>query len=111
MPQNRLLAIVTMALLLGPSQTVGQATATLQELYAIESLIGSKDCRKLYAFVTSRAHLAAGSDALAVELRNFMRDVEAGRLDCFQSTRARPTVPGQPPAVQDTVAFRFGEIY
>ncbi len=113
MPQNRLLAIVTMALLLGPTQSMGQQAASLQELYAIESLIGGKDCRKLYSFLTARTHLVTGGDALAIELRNFMRDVEAGRLDCFQPRRARAAaVPAVGQVAQkDTTSFQFGEIY
>lgn len=103
-----------MALMLGPSPSFGQQTATIQELYTIENLIGGKDCGALYSYVSSRSHLVAGGDSLAAELRKFMRDVEGGRLDCYKPTPVRADglrFGSSPPAVTAASNLRFGDIY
>jgi hypothetical protein len=103
-----------MALMLGSSPSFGQQTATLQELYAIENLISGKDCGALYSYVSSRSHLVTGGDSLASELRKFMRDVEAGRLDCYKPTPVRSAdlrFRGAAPIDQTSASLRFGDIY
>ncbi len=120
MPEHRLLALITAALMLGPSQTLGQQAASLQELYTLERLISGKDCGALHSFVSSRGYLISGSDALSQELQKFMRDVETGRLDCFTTAALapRPATPlppsrgqtGQLPASAN-VNDQFRDIY
>ncbi len=82
MPNNKLLAIVTIMVMVG-SNAKAQQLFTIDELLEIESLISGKDCGALYSYLASNPKMTTGSDPLAAELRSFRVDVEAGRLDCF----------------------------
>lgn len=91
MANNRLLAVVTVLLLVG-STGDAQDNVTLQELQAIESLIAGKDWRALYTYVVANPKLTAGNDPLAVELRSFVDDAKRGLLNTFNAAPS-PSAP------------------
>ena len=92
MAEKRLLAIVTVLLLMGTSGNAQQGPS-INDLRTIERLIEGGDWRALYTYIDANPRLTAGNSALAVELRSFAEDAERGRLNQFdapQSSRADP---------------------
>lgn len=90
MANNKLLAIVTVMMMLG---THAKSEPTLDDLIVIEGLIGAADWRALYDYVQENPRLVVGSSALATELRSFTNDVDAGQLSIFDASPAATTAP------------------
>jgi hypothetical protein len=87
MPDKRLLAIVTVMMMVGTQGQAQQQPFSIAELRKIEALISGRDCGALYDYVASNPRLTFGRDPLAVELRSFQQEVETGRLECYSSQR------------------------
>lgn len=94
MANKRLLAIVTMMILVG-STGGSRSEPTLQDLFTIDKLIEEGDWRALYSFVDANPRLTDGDSPLAAELQSFKDDVESGQLNVFDAT---------PSPVQENVA-------
>ncbi|MGJ8584392.1 MAG: hypothetical protein ACSHXD_09895 [Marinosulfonomonas sp.] len=90
----KLTAIVTTLILIGGGHSA-HAAYNLQQLQQIEQYVASKDCGGLLGYLESNPSIMAGSDSLAVELRNFANGVEGGLIQCLS---APPTRSGQTPA-------------
>ena len=86
MPNNKLLAIVTVMVMVGTNSNA-QQLFSIEDLRKIESLIAGKDCGALYSYIASNPRMTLGNDPLAAELRSFRQDVETGRLDCYVPQR------------------------
>lgn len=82
MPNRKLLAIVTVLLNLG-SGSLAQEAYTIDQLREVERLVTGRDCGGLQTFLSDNPILTAGEDALAVELRTFMSNVNFGLIDCL----------------------------
>ena len=82
MPNSRLLAIITAAIMFAPGQGA-RAAFTLPELLEIERLIVSQDCLLLWSYLRSNPALVQGDDPLALELRNFSNGINGGLIDCL----------------------------
>ena len=82
MPNRKLLAIVTVFLNL-VSGDFAQDTYTIDQLREVERLVTSRNCGGLQTFLADNPVLTAGQDALAVELRTFMSNVNFGLIDCL----------------------------
>ncbi len=91
MADKRLLAIVTVLILMGSAGNA-QRSPSIDELRTIEGLIEGGDWRALYSYVVSNPDLTSGDSALATELRSFAEDVEQGRLDQFDAPEPTPAV-------------------
>lgn len=82
MADKKLLAIVTVLILVG-SSGAAQQNASINDLLEIERLIEGGDWRALYSFLLENPQLTAGNSPLAMELQSFSEDVKSGRLDTF----------------------------
>ena len=82
MPNPRLMAVVTVLLLVAGPQA-GQARYTLAQLQVIEQFILARDCAGLEAYLIQNREILEGDDPLAVELRNFMAGVSSGLIQCL----------------------------
>ncbi|MEE4186881.1 MAG: hypothetical protein V2I76_00350 [Roseobacter sp.] len=98
MADKKLLAIVTVLILIG-SSGAAQQEASISDLQQIEKLIEVGDWRALYSYLVSNPQLTVGTSPLALELRAFSEDVESGRIDTFnvasteQVSRNQTSVP------------------
>lgn len=88
MANNRLLAIVTILILVGSSGSA-QQEPSIEELLTIEKLIDGGDWRALYTYVEANPRLTAGDSPLATELRSFVDDAKRGRLNRFDASPNR----------------------
>ena len=86
MPRPNLIAIITAMIMFGGPASA-QSAFSIDELRRIESLINAKDCGALRDYLRANPRFLVGADPLAVELRVFARDVDAGRLDCYAPTQ------------------------
>lgn len=84
MANSRLLAIVTILILMGQSAH-SQQSPSIDELQAMERMIEDGDWRGLYDYVEANPNLTAGEGALANELRSFVDEVERGQLRNFDA--------------------------
>lgn len=91
MANKKLMAIVTMMVLLGADASA-QSDPTLEDLLTIDKLIQDGDWRALYTYVEANPRLTAGSSPLAQELQSFKDDIERGQLNTFD---AGPSAPQQ----------------
>ncbi len=82
MPNPRLMAVVTVLLLMAGPQA-GHARYSLAQLQVIEQLILARDCAGLEAYLIENREILEGDDPLAVELRNFMAGVSSGLIQCL----------------------------
>lgn len=82
MADRKLLAIVTVLILVGSSGSA-QQDASINDLLEIERLIEDGDWRALYSFLLENPQLTVGNSPLAMQLQSFSADVESGRLDRF----------------------------
>jgi len=82
MPSPRLIAIVT-ALMFLTGGNAANAAYTLEQLRQIDDLISSKDCAALWNYLIDNPELLQGDDPLAVELRQFVIEVEKGLISCL----------------------------
>ncbi|MGL4310940.1 MAG: hypothetical protein ACRCSU_10670 [Paracoccaceae bacterium] len=82
MPNQRLLAILTMLIMTG---TTGSARSELSvgDLQSIEGLIQGQDCTALWEHLRVTPRLRRGNDPIAVELRKFYNSTRRGDLNCF----------------------------
>lgn len=87
MPNPKLIALVTALLLLGGNSRA-LADYSLEQLRAIELLILSKNSAGLGDYLVAHPQMTAGSDALAVELRAFLRCSRSGTVNCFDAVIA-----------------------
>lgn len=84
MADRRLLAIITLALMM-PPETAANAAFSLAELQRIEGLVSSRDCGGLWLYLRNNPSLTVGNDPLAVELRNFTNGINDGLIDCLST--------------------------
>lgn len=77
MRRSRLMAILTAALLLGGAPSV-HAAYTLAQLQVIDSLIAQGNLSGLRRFLLQNPEILEGNDPLAVELREFIQEQQAG---------------------------------
>lgn len=77
MRKSRLIAILTAAMLLGGTPSV-HAAYTLAQLQVIEAMILQGNLSGLRLFLRNNPGILEGDDPLAVELREFMREQQAG---------------------------------
>ncbi len=82
MPDNRLLAIITV-LTCFSGAAGAQSAFSLNELRELEQLIVSRDCWALRVHLAVNPRFLEGPDPLAIELRNFVSDVDRGLIDCL----------------------------
>ena len=93
MANNRLIAIVTVLLLVGGAGATGEEPS-IEDLLTIEKLIDDRLWQELYLFIVANPQLTAGNSPLALELQSYVEDAKRGRLAGFDA----------PPADSDTVA-------
>ena len=91
MANRRILAIVTALVLMGTSASSQQA-ASIAELRQIELLVSNQRWVELYNLVLRTPRLVQGTDPLANELRNFMRQVSLGRVADLAPTSRPPSL-------------------
>ncbi len=101
MPNPRLLAMITAAVMFAPATGVN-AEFTLNELQRIEQLIVSKDCGALWSHLRKNPGLTQGADPLAAELRNFANGINGGLVNCLSVQQGTA-----PLAVQPNVAAAY----
>jgi hypothetical protein len=102
---NRLLAIVTILVLVG-SSGAAQEEPSIEELLTIEKLIDQGEWRALYYYLAANPGLTTGNSPLAVELRSFVDDAKRGRLVGFDADlagRTRGTVEPVTNAVEPVI--------
>lgn len=87
MANNKLLAIVTVMILMGSN---AESEPTLEDLITIDRLIETGNWRALYNYIEANPRLTTGTSALAGELRTFTNDVKSGQLNVFNA----PPAPG-----------------
>lgn len=93
MPNSRLLAMITAAVMFAPGPGAN-AAFTLSELQEIERLILGQDCVSLWSHLRSNPSLVQGNDPLALELRNFSNGINGGLIDCLAFQQGQN--PGNP---------------
>jgi len=91
MPNQRLIAIVTVLLMIGGANKL-LAAYTLDQLKEIERLVMQKDSLALGAYLSENIEVTEGDDPLSVELRKFLQCTRDGELNCFDAAR----LPGIP---------------
>jgi hypothetical protein len=97
----RLMAVITALIVLAPP--VAKAQYSIDQLREIEGLILSRDCGALRNYLWANPQVMDGTDPLAVELRGFARDVDAGVIACVGAVPP----PGADPGLTDTFAGSY----
>lgn len=87
MPNQRLIAILTMLVMTG-SGNAARSELSLDDLQAVEGLIQGGDCSALWEHLRVNPQLRRGDDPVAAELSDFFNSTRLGNLDCYSGRGA-----------------------